>query len=240
MYLIHHNQNILCWKSQTFIKSWSLWKINQKKSFLLCLKNYLYFTQRTELKWIRIIVISVKALFLASVNQRTLYVALEFGIFILILWWDLSLLAPGHALSIQKNPSTRHLSPFYIIFLFIIWEFHIMDSDHTHFLVLPGLPPWPSSPPSLQKRRWVMSSLIYVTHILTGSCLNFWWPAPWRKLGPSPPAPLLEPSVGEGYPSAALSQFFSSLCWLFPTPPPRGLITVFCFVLFFLWITVWS
>lgn len=34
-----------------------------------------------------------------------------------------------------------------MILLLILWEFHIMYPDHTHFLVFPGLPPALWTPP---------------------------------------------------------------------------------------------
>lgn len=39
------------------------------------------------------------------------------------------------------------------IFLLIIWEFHIMDPDHTHFLILPGLPPQLLCPHQKKKKK---------------------------------------------------------------------------------------
>lgn len=43
--------------------------------------------------------------------------------------------------------------PFFIIFSLIIWEFHIMNPEHTHFPVLPGLPLPPTLRPPHQKKE---------------------------------------------------------------------------------------
>jgi uncharacterized membrane protein YgcG len=40
-----------------------------------------------------------------------------------------------------------------IIFLLTIWEFHIMSSNHTHFLVLPDLPPTTYDLPLEKEKR---------------------------------------------------------------------------------------
>lgn len=47
----------------------------------------------------------------------------------------------GHLHCLQAG---AHISP-NMILLFTIWEFHIMNPDHTHFPVLPGPPPLPES-----------------------------------------------------------------------------------------------
>lgn len=61
-----------------------------------------------------------------------------------------------------------------IIFLLIIWKFYIIHCDHTHFPVLPNLPPTlvTSSTP---KRN---ESTICIAHILNRVQLNSQWPDP--------------------------------------------------------------
>lgn len=59
-----------------------------------------------------------------------------------------------------------------MIFLLIIWEFNMMNPTHTHFLVVPCLPPHPwEPPPSLKEEEEEKGkrNLTCVLHVLTGT-----------------------------------------------------------------------
>jgi hypothetical protein len=59
----------------------------------------------------------------------------------------------AHTDRIRQNYSSKLDFFSNIIFLLIIWKFHIVHPEHTHFPVLPGLPHIPSWLPSREKEE---------------------------------------------------------------------------------------
>ena len=61
------------------------------------------------------------------------------------------------------------------MFLLIIWEFHAMNHDHTHFPILPDLlPPLPVTTPKKEEKGEKSKSPICVAHVLSGAQSNGW------------------------------------------------------------------
>lgn len=86
------------------------------------------------------------------------------------------------------------LSSFFnLVFLLVIWEFHIMYPDHTHFQVLPGLDLSPCELPhalsKIEGKKKHKTQAQFMLSVAIGAWSNSQRPASQRKLNPSPPTP---------------------------------------------------
>lgn len=72
--------------------------------------------------------------------------------------------------------------------IFIDWELHISHPDHTHFQVLPDMPPPHTCDPSLppKKKMKTPTSPICAPHILNETWSDFQRSFVWKKPSPSP------------------------------------------------------